>query len=151
MKNIIKKSINMKSVLCLLMAWDHHGLGYKQNQLSTVPFTFGYLCLQCFLYPKLRRIVLIVWWHGCWWLGTTMKQDINIHRIDIFLLKNTCLRTQRVKTSYHIHGSHRPWKVLEFECCLEKCLIFQSALKIGNFPWKVLENDFMVLKNIGTR
>ena len=49
------------------------------------------------------------------------------------------------------HGSHRPWKVLEFECCLEKCLIFQSALKMGNFPWKVLENDFMILKNIGTR
>ena len=49
------------------------------------------------------------------------------------------------------HGSHSPWKVLEFECCLEKCLIFQSALKMGNFPWKVLENDFMVLKNIGTR
>ena len=22
---------------------------------------------------------------------------------------------------------------------------------MGNFPWKVLENDFMVLKNIGTR
>ena len=49
------------------------------------------------------------------------------------------------------HGSHRPWKVLEFECCLEKCLIFQSSLKMGNFPWKVLENDFMVLKNISTR
>ena len=43
---------------------------------------------------------------------------------------------------YCTHGSHRPWKVLEFECCLEKCLIFQSALKMGNFPWKVLENDF---------
>ena len=41
------------------------------------------------------------------------------------------------------HGSHRPWKVLEFECCLEKCLIFQSALKIVNFPWKVLENYFL--------
>ena len=49
------------------------------------------------------------------------------------------------------HGSHRPWKVLEFECCLEKCLIFQSALKMWNFPWKVLENDYMVLKNISTR
>ena len=60
-----------------------------------------------------------------------------------------------LSTSYLLaklyHGSHRPWKVLEFECCLEKCLIFQSALKMGNFPWKVLENDFMVLKNIGTR
>ena len=42
-----------------------------------------------------------------------------------------------------IHGSHRPWKVLEFDFCLEKCLIFQSALKIGNFLWKVLENDFL--------
>ena len=50
-----------------------------------------------------------------------------------------------------VHGSHRPWKVLEFESCLEKCLIFQSALKMGNFPWKVFENDFMVLENIGTR
>ena len=47
------------------------------------------------------------------------------------------------------HGSHR--KVLEFECCLEKCLIFQSALKMGSFPWKMLENDFIVLKNISTR
>ena len=36
------------------------------------------------------------------------------------------------------HGSHRPWKVLEFECCLQ-CLIFQSALKIYNFPWKCLK------------
>ena len=48
------------------------------------------------------------------------------------------------------HGSHRPWKVLEFDYCLEKCLIFQSALKICNFPWKVLENNFfMGLKNNG--
>ena len=38
------------------------------------------------------------------------------------------------------YGSHRPWKVLEFDFCLEKCLNFQSALKINNFPWKVLEN-----------
>ena len=37
----------------------------------------------------------------------------------------------------------RPWKVLEFDFCLEKCLIFQSALKIGNFPWKVLENYYL--------
>ena len=33
---------------------------------------------------------------------------------------------------------------------LEKCLIFQSALKMGNFPWRMLENDFMALKNMGT-
>ena len=39
-----------------------------------------------------------------------------------------------------LHGSHRPWKVLEIEWCVEKCLIFQSALKMGNFPWKVLQN-----------
>ena len=39
-----------------------------------------------------------------------------------------------------IHGSHKPWKVLEFNYSLEKCLICQSALKIGNSPWKVLEN-----------
>ena len=49
------------------------------------------------------------------------------------------------------HGSHWPWKVLAIECFLEKCLFFQSALKMRNFPWKVLENDFMVLKNISTR
>ena len=61
------------------------------------------------------------------------------------------IRWVKNRTEIHHHGSHRPWKVLEFECCLEKCLIFQCALKMGNFPWKVLENDFMVLKNIGTR
>ena len=25
-------------------------------------------------------------------------------------------------------------KVFEFDICLEKCLVFQTALKIGNFP-----------------
>ena len=40
-----------------------------------------------------------------------------------------------------MHGPRRPWKMFEFECCLEKCLIFQSALKIVNFPGKVLEYD----------
>ena len=45
-------------------------------------------------------------------------------------------------------SGYRPWKVLKFDSCLEKCFIVQSALQAGNFPWKVLENDFMVLKNI---
>ena len=40
-------------------------------------------------------------------------------------------------------SGYRPWKVLKFDSCLEKCLIVQSALQAGNFPWKVLENDFM--------
>ena len=46
------------------------------------------------------------------------------------------------------HGSHRPRKVLEFDFCLEKCLIFQSALKICNFRWKLL---FMGLTSNGPR
>ena len=30
--------------------------------------------------------------------------------------------------------SQRPWKVLEFDCCLKKCLIFHVALKMRYFP-----------------
>ena len=37
-------------------------------------------------------------------------------------------------------GLHRPWKVFEFDCCLEKWLIFHVALKMRYFPGKVLEN-----------
>ena len=80
----------------------------------------------------------MVWgFRGIW----TSNLMINALPFEIWTIKTRCF----------LHGSHRPWKVLEFESCLEQCLIFQSALNMGNFPWKVLENEFMVLKNIGTR
>ena len=41
-------------------------------------------------------------------------------------------------------------KIAGLDFCLEKSLIFQSALKIGSFPWKVLEIIFIGLKNNGT-
>ena len=34
-------------------------------------------------------------------------------------------------------------KCLSLNYCFEKYLNFQSALKISNFPGKVLENDFL--------
>ena len=70
---------------------------------------------------------------------------------QIFDWQPHCVTDFLLESCYLLHGSQRPSKVLEFECCLEKCLVFQSALKTGNFPWKVFENDFMVLKNIDTR
>ena len=40
------------------------------------------------------------------------------------------------------HDSHILWEMIEFHCCLQKCVIFQSALKIGYFSKKkILDND----------
>ena len=79
--------------------------------------------------------------HVCWCPGSNCRQVISRNDVDsIIHVFDACWWPSDTRHVVN-HGSHRPWKVLEFDFCLEKCLIFQSALKIGNFLWKVLEND----------
>ena len=68
------------------------------------------------------------------------KRLINLISLYLSHLNQCWLLMRKVQL---IHGSNRPWKVLEFDYSLGKCLIFQSALKIDNFPWTMLENYFL--------
>ena len=95
--------------------------------------------------------------HLCRKLGQELY-DENLRHLDIskasviqFLVFEKCFILILIKFCYftssfvpnieHKSKWHRAWKVLEFDCWFEKCLIFRFALKASHFLGKVLEND----------
>ena len=73
-----------------------------------------------------------------------MDRYMNEHSIDIMCQVNDTFIPEWNMIEIYIRspqGSQKPWKVLEFDCCLEKCLISHPALKMKYFHGKVLEHD----------
>ena len=100
------------------------------HQWSSAAFTWGEFHKKWSIYLSLIGIWKITSWRS-------QSHHTGVSELKAILLKtlhnrhtNCKVTLSRSLPSTTKHGSHRPWKVLEFECYLENASFF-------NLPWKL--------------